>query len=228
MNNTTRQCLEFGEYVRKTWKDDGVLSTAGFQKRYLMSMLMGLLELSRSYWTLREAGHALSAKVLARNILERQVKSILVHRDPQAATELIAQDIEAEIDGLKKWENSERLRDFASKIAEKEDDLATLRSILSATENKKIKSVFGRFDEAGLENVYRSIYRELCGPTHGDYTSSLEPPGGMEVYDFFANVAPVESAMFLHLSMGCSVTPCDLERQYNQLTAAARSLLPRP
>lgn len=193
-----------------------------------MSMLMGLIDLSRSYWTLREAGYDLGAKLIARNILERQVKSVIARKSDVLATELIGADNEAHLDGLRRWATLEPNRTFVSQIAEGERSLDVFKALLSGDRYKKWKNIFNLFEEADLTSIYRSAYRELSGPAHGNFVSAITPVGSMNVYDFFAYVAPAESAMFVHHTVGCNDDACELQAEYEAIKAEARLLLSTP
>ena len=204
--------LAFAKHIGDAWTQPDGMGMREFQERFLYSQTLGAARTAKSYWILRSEGQDFDTQVLARCLLERVFSSRVAKMDSRYAVEMIASEIDDRIEYQRRWIKShgDATEDKTAHLHSLESDLKVFMTLLGNPSVPKW-DYFRRAEKAGVAWAYRSAYSEFSRFVHTGYdATAFGEECALNVSDFIALVAPIDTAIWLHhCSTGGSTTNDD-------------------
>jgi Family of unknown function (DUF5677) len=143
---------------------------------YAVMLYASIIEFSKGICTLIEAGEPTGTRTLTRTALEALVDLSILVDDREYVHHLDAKSLK---EWLKTYEAAEDGNEFFAKIAEvpklREQIDREQAQLADLIENGfRPLNVYQRFERAGMEELYQTIYAWLCSDSHNSFRGLID------------------------------------------------------
>lgn len=145
--------------------------------QHTISLYGTTLELSSALIPLYRSGHYSGIPILLRSILEAYVDLENLCHDPKYGYTLTISSIKESLKFLRAAKSDDNVyMDIIAKAPDLDERIATMQSEIDTLKESGYKDLnkLQRFQQADMEDEYRTIYNMLCSAAHNDFRTLRE------------------------------------------------------